>query len=191
MSGKPLEDRLARPLLELLEHRRLLSANIVANDDLLVFNDPVGGGYSPTQAVVVTNSGTSPLIIPQDGVRVVGSHPQNFVVTYHPSLPATLAPGESVQVRAAFRATGLGIRHAQLQIQSNDPDTQILAVSLRGLGTQGLFSSAEPSLQRILQVHDIPVRVGDANPDNSIIQPPEIGAETIHAPFSARSAPVR
>jgi hypothetical protein len=160
------------PTVELLEGRALFSALTVSTPELL-FNDPKGGAASAAQTVMLSNTGTQPLSIPAGGISLVGSAAARFHVTAAPATPFTLAPGASVPVSVDFAPTAAGPQGAALQIQSDDPTTPILDLTVRGLGTVGLFGGNEPSLQWILDTYQIPVHVGDSNPSNSTLdQPP-------------------
>jgi glucose/arabinose dehydrogenase len=146
-------------------------ANITTDKQKLVFNDVQTSsghsGTSPTQKIKITNTGTAPLALPADALSITGTHASEFVITQTPSLPLTLQPGESTEIGIAFRAGATGIRTAQLQIKNNDPDTPTISISLRGIGTTGTGGSNEPSLQRILDLHQIPINVGDPNPNDT------------------------
>src|SRR5262249_42466033 len=65
-----------------------------------------------------------------------------------------------------------GIKTAQLIIKSNDPDNAQITITLRGLGTLGTGGNLEPSLQKVLDLYQIPVTVGDDNPDDTTFPVP-------------------
>jgi fibronectin type 3 domain-containing protein/regulation of enolase protein 1 (concanavalin A-like superfamily) len=136
--------------------------------DKFQFNDiQTASGHSaasPAQTLTITNTGVAPLSLPSDAFTLTGTNAGDFLLSGQPTLPATLQPGASVTLQIAFRATAVGIRTATLVVKSNDPNTPQVNVSLRGLGTTGLGGSNEPSLQRILDLYEIPVNVGDNNP---------------------------
>lgn len=146
-------------------------ANIVPSTASMVFNDVVGGVAGPARTLTLTNSGTTPLAIPSDGLRVSGTDATMFVFTNRPVLPATVAPGASITITLAFQTptgTPVGsIRTASLDIKSNDADQPAVSVALRGLVTAGTGGANEPSLQRILDAWGIPTVVGDADPSNN------------------------
>jgi hypothetical protein len=143
-------------------------AKITVDTSTLRFSDDYAGNNtttSPTRVVRVTNTGTAPLSIPSTGLSL--SNTANWVITTRPNLPTTVAPGESVEVGVAFRATsatGTGVRTATLTIASNDPANPSVVVNLRGLAAAATGGMNEPSLQRILDLYQIPVRTGDSNP---------------------------
>ena len=146
-------------------------ATISASAGTLYFNDPVGGTAGPAQTVTLTNTGNQPLAIPATGISLSGSDGSLFVVSKLPSLPATVAPGASVSFTVAFTAgsSSLGLHAAQLKIQSNDASTPTLTLNLRALSTAGIGGNNEPSLQRILDLFQIPVTVGSADPTQTAI----------------------
>jgi hypothetical protein len=51
-------------------------------------------------------------------------------------------------------------------------DGKTKTVSLRGLPTAGTGGENEPSLQRVLDLYEIPLNVGDANPSDVFIGDP-------------------
>lgn len=163
-------------------------ANIEINKDTLYFNDIHSGasggtGSSPGQKITIKNTGTSTLALPSDGLSIVGTDAGQFSISPAVSLPLTLQPGDSAEVRLVFSATSVGIKTAQLRVKSNDPDSAIMNVDLRGLGTAGNGGSLEPSLQRILDLYQIPVNVGDNNPDDYLYPVPAgAGSEEIGMP---------
>ena len=143
-------------------------ANITPSNGQMVFNDVVGGAEGPARTLTITNTGTTPLAIPSDGLKISGTDAGMFRITGRPVLPATIAPGAAVQLTLAFQApsgTVGAIKTAALEIKSNDPDQQTIAIALRGLPTAGTGGANEPSLQRILNLYNIGTNVGDADPN--------------------------
>src|SRR5207237_6275389 len=87
----------------------------------------------------------------------------------------SIARGASVTVFVNFTATTVGdIRSAALQIKSNDPDTPVMTVTLRGLGTSGTGGTNEPSLQKVFDLYQIPITVGDSNPSDVYLDDPPV-----------------
>jgi fibronectin type 3 domain-containing protein/glucose/arabinose dehydrogenase len=146
-------------------------ARIEVDQQTMRFSDDFGSSNttpSATRRLRIFNTGTQPLSIPSTGL--VLSNTTNWVITERPNLPTTVAPGSFVEVGVAFRATsasGAGIRTATLSITSNDPNNPTINVNLRGLATPGTGGMNEPSLQRILDLYQIPVQTGDINPGNT------------------------
>src|SRR5262249_32009982 len=85
-----------------------------------------------------------------------------FAVTT-PALPATVAPGASITVPVTFApgATSPGPVGGRLTVTSTGGTARVV---LRGLGTNGIGGTSEPSLQWILDTWQIPVNVGDPDP---------------------------
>ncbi|QOV91332.1 PA14 domain-containing protein [Humisphaera borealis] len=143
-------------------------ARITVDTTTLRFNDDFANSNttpSATRYVKITNTGTAPLSIPNTGLTL--NNTANWTITVKPGLPTTVAPGESVDVGIAFKATvgaGAGIKTATLTITSNDATNPSIVVNLRGLATTGTGGMNEPSLQRVLDLYQIPVVTGDANP---------------------------
>src|SRR5205085_1440817 len=152
-------------------------AQIAVNKSTFYFNDiqaasTGGSGSSPAQNLVITNSGTSPLTLPTDALTIGGTNGSQFSLT-SPALPLTLQPGQTVSIPVKFTATALGVQTATLTIKSNDTTMPTVTVNLRGLGTTGEGGSNEPSLQRLLDLFQIPDNVGDTNPaDTTFPVPP-------------------
>jgi fibronectin type 3 domain-containing protein len=140
------------------------------NAPTFYFNDPANTPASPQQTLTITNTGNQPLSIPAGGLSVVGTDGSLFPVSSSIAFPTIIPVGGSIQVGLQFLPgnASLGIHTAQLQIQSNDALNPIVTVNLRGLVTSGTGGTKEPSLQRILQLYQIPDNVGtnDASQTN-------------------------
>jgi uncharacterized repeat protein (TIGR01451 family) len=143
--------------------------NIVVSPSRLIFSDPVTPSTaSPPKTITITNTGTTSLVI-SPTPNITGAQASQFIITQAPS-SLTIAPGASVTMQVALNATSNGVKVAQVNINSNDPDTPVATVELRGVGfTNATGGSNEPSLQRILDTFAIPVTVGDNNPANTTI----------------------
>jgi Big-like domain-containing protein len=126
----------------------------------LVFS-AVKGTTSPARPVLLRNVGGSPLTI----TAVTTAAP--FAVST-PTLPATVAPGASITASVTFApgATAPGPVGGLLTVASNGGTAR---VTLRGLGTNGVGGTSEPSLQWILDTWQIPVDVGDPDPTTSLL----------------------
>ncbi len=146
-------------------------ARIEASKSTLYFNDDYAGNNttaSPTQTVRISNTGTQPLSIPAGGLTLLDT--TNWTITSKPNLPYTIPVGGYVDIGVAFKAVstgGAGIRTTTLTIVSNDQTRGSLVINLRGLATPGTGGQNEASLQRILDLYQIPVNVGDANKANT------------------------
>src|SRR6185437_15535908 len=149
-------------------------ANLTTDKTTMVFNDPTTSGASPGQKITITNTGTSALTLPSNAFALTGTDASRFSITSKPTLPATVAPGASVSVTITYTASVIGIQTASLQITSNDPDSPTINIPLRGLGTAGTGGTNEPSLQRILDLYQIPDNVGDSNPNDVYLDNPPV-----------------
>src|SRR5207248_6417894 len=101
----------------------------------------------------------------------------------NPGLPKTLNPGESLKLAVNFNATSVGIKTATLTITSN---ASTMLVNLRGIGMNGTEVAGglnEPSLQRLLDLFQIPDTVGDDNPDDTTFPvPPQMPNDEVAMP---------
>lgn len=142
-----------------------------------VFNDVRGGSGGQTIGVAVRNTGTGALTIPAGGLTVSGADAGMFSASTTEALPQTIQPGQSLSLKLTFTApssTSLGIHTANLAIHSDDPSTPVKNVELRGLATAGTGGTNEPSLQRILDLYQIPDNVGDSNPGDVFLDDPPV-----------------
>jgi hypothetical protein len=159
-------------------------ANIQLGRDKLYFNDIATGntggtGASPTQTIRISNTGSASLAFPSDGFSITGADASSFSITNIDDV-ATIAPGGHFDLKLAFTAASTGIKSGTLTIKSNDPDNGTITVSLRGLGTVGTGGSNEPSLQRILDLYQLPINVGDNNAgDTTFPVPPQAGNDEV------------
>lgn len=142
---------------------------ISVDKNTFYFNDVTtaagNGAASPSQKLTIRNTGTGPLTI--SALTLGGSHAGDFTLLAPPGTPTTLAPGQSLDLQLAMRATVVGLRTATLTIASNDPSKPTTSINLRGLGTAGTGGSNEPSLQRILDLYQLPINVGDNDPSTT------------------------
>jgi hypothetical protein len=151
-------------------------SNITTDKSALYFNDIATGnsggtGASPTQTITITNTGSAALTFPNNALTITGSDASTFSITNAASL-TTLQPGDSFVLKINYTASIVGIQSATLTIQSNDPDDGTITISLRGLGTAGQGGTLEPSLQRILDLYQIPDNVGEPNPSQTAFPVP-------------------
>ena len=151
--------------VERLEERRFFAAapNIGVSAGRVIFSHVLNQASRP-QWVTVTNRGGALLSL--DSITLTGDGAADFFVR-RKGVPKVLAPGKSAKLRMTFRPTAADVRVAALEVASNDADTPVLKVALRGLGQRGFFEANEPSLQRILDTLQIPVNVGDSDPSTS------------------------
>ncbi|MBC7784592.1 MAG: DNRLRE domain-containing protein, partial [Burkholderiales bacterium] len=123
-------------------------------------------GSSLAQNVRISNTGTGPLTI--TALTLGGANAGEFTIR-DPfgnviNTPVTIQPGSWQDVYITFKATTTGIRTGTLTITTN-VDTQ--TVALRALGLAGSGGNLEPSLQRILDLYQIGVNVGDPDPSTT------------------------
>ncbi len=157
-------------------------------------SDVVGGAAGPSRSLTIRNDGTTTLALPADGLTITGADAAQFVLT-KPTLPRTIAPGQSISISIALAASSMSpvFKTATLQIKSNDPSRPITTVPLRGLAQIGTGGGNEPSLQRLMDFFQIPDRVGDPTPDETYFpQPPATPNDEVVAPRFVKSgtAPV-
>src|SRR3954468_255004 len=165
--------------IEGLEPRQLLSkpAPITKfSQPAFYFNDIAanlsgGSGQSRTQYLIIRNAGELPLIFNSKGLRIQGDNADEFMFVGK-SAPAVIAPGATRTIAIAFKAKSEGIKSAILLAKSNDTRHNSVSIPLRGLGTKGEGGDKEPSLQKVLDLYNIPVNVGDSNPDTTDFKVP-------------------
>jgi hypothetical protein len=172
--------------IQALEARQFLSAspNLSSSASRLIFTQPQNTA-SKAQYVTLRNTGSASLAL--NSIAITGPDANQFLLR-RKGLPAKLAPGATATLKISFNPTAAAVRGANLQIASNDPDSPLVSIALRGLGTGGLFNAGEPSLQRILDTLQIPARVGDANPSTSLLDGPGASDE-IAMPLLKKAGP--
>lgn len=127
-------DSSAKPLGQIAARGRgqsstQLTPQISANTNSVDFGD-VDVDTTATQTISLTSTGTSAATI--DAANVSGS---GFVLTGG-TLPATLKPGQSVDLTVQFNPTAEGSASGQLDVHSNASSGNT-TVALRGSGTSG------------------------------------------------------
>ena len=154
-------------------------ADITLDKSRLVTN-AVNGATSAPQTVTIKNKGNSPLNV--SGAEITGADADQFQISSQPSsYPVEIAPGESQEIGVSFAPTSTGPKGATLEVASDDEDTPVAKVNLRGLGTIGEGGSKEPSLQWILDTYEIPVNAGDPDKTNNSLPTDAILGEEIEA----------
>ena len=120
---------------------------------------------SAPQTVRITNSGTGALTI--SAATFSGANAGEFALTNPLTGTMTLQPGQRYDFYVVYKATNSGqIRNAALNITTS-LSTSPQVVTLRGLGLPGVGGSYEPSLQRIIDLYQIPINVGQSDPSNN------------------------
>jgi hypothetical protein len=172
--------------IERLEDRRLMSAALTVSQSLMVFNAVKNNAPSPTETLVLTNTGDAPLSV--GGLSVVNDPSQStqsasrFTLLNTASAPASLAPGASFGLQVDYSPTATGLDYALLDIATSDPNTPLAQVQLHGIGTAGVGGGNQPSLERILQAYDEPnyADVGETNVNSAYYpEPPAANSDEV------------
>jgi Abnormal spindle-like microcephaly-assoc'd, ASPM-SPD-2-Hydin len=126
----------------------------------------VNVGTTGSTIVTVSNVGDAPLSVSGVALWPTGGP---FAITTAPALPATVAPGGTLDVPLAFSPTATGVRSGTLTLTSNDPDEGTVQVPFTG---RGVVSQPPPSQQiaNILAFFDSSVAAGTlqgSGPGNS------------------------
>ena len=119
---------------------------MTATPDALDFNNVLLNGPFPVQTVTITNSGTADLVV--SSIEITGTSPTMFFAgtgaTNGCALPnATVIPSASCTLDVTFTPDILGVQDALLYINSNDPDTPRVQVSLAGNGVMTIMNPLE------------------------------------------------
>lgn len=161
--------------IESLENRQLLAATASLSASIFYFNDVYasastgGSGASPTQNLTIKNTGKAVLNVTN---IAIGGNASEFKIVNNAAL--AISPGQSKTIGLKFEAKNLGVRTAVLNFKTNDSTKLTNSLKLRGLGTAGTGGNTEPSFQRVLDLFQIPVKVGDDNPaDTNFPTPPK------------------
>ncbi|MEM8873710.1 MAG: Ig-like domain-containing protein [Planctomycetota bacterium] len=135
-------------------------------------NDPRGSGVQNPSQVTIFNNGTEPLLIPTDGLSLLGGSGSKFEL---PALsdPIFVDPGEGADLPLNFNpdagdAAG-AIFTDTLIIRSSATNAGEVAVNLRGLVTKAEGGSDEPSLQQLFELYEFDLETGDSDPTTSAL----------------------
>ncbi|WP_051935670.1 NPCBM/NEW2 domain-containing protein [Deinococcus sp. YIM 77859] len=141
--------------LEVLPRSASLPAELTAQPERLIFSG-VQNEVSAPQAVVLRNTGDSPLRLERLGLT--GSGSGAFELVAPPTVPITLEPGQSLtlQVRLAPRGQ-VGSLHAGLRVEG---DRFAREIKLSGLSARGREGNLEPTLAQIVDALGYAVDVG-------------------------------
>ncbi|WP_229214185.1 CBM96 family carbohydrate-binding protein [Dyadobacter flavalbus] len=154
----------------------------------IVDNDVVSGAAGKPHAITLANIGNSNLTV--TGISLSGTDKSQFQVSLAPTAtvaaPVTIARGSAVTFNVTFNPTTAGIKTASLLVSSTGNPVQ--TVVLRGLGTAGLSGTNEPSLQMVMDLHNIKVNVGDDNKSTNVIHS---NTTTAKAPLLGEEIPVQ
>jgi len=100
--------------------------------------NPVDVGASPSgvesapTAVTVTNNGDAALKV--TGVQITGVDADDFALKGLPVMPATIKPHDSFVFSVTMTPSEQGLRTAEIDVLSDDPDAPTLTVALTGNG---------------------------------------------------------
>ena len=128
----------------------------------LIFSAPTGA-VDAAQTLMLTNAGEAAVNI--SGLTL--SDTSAFELTHAPTLPLSLAAGETASVSVGFSAGALGPQRATLTVES---DAAPVSVALGGLSFAGTGGNNEPSLQWIMDTFAFQVDVGDGDPSTTPIE---------------------
>jgi hypothetical protein len=123
--------------------------DIVISPGALDFKDVIISQTSTIQTITITNTGAADLIV--NSIEITGTSQTLFAagpgVTNGCALPnATIIQGASCTLDVTFTPTALGPQDALLYINSNDPGTARLQVSLTGEGVIALSTPSEGTI---------------------------------------------
>jgi hypothetical protein len=115
----------------------------------LDFGDGVIDHASTIQTITITNNGSIDLVV--STIEVTGTSPTMFDVgpgaTNGCAIPnATVIPGGSCTLDVTFTPDIVGPKDALLYVNSNDPDTPRIQVSLSGNGVIALYTPLEGTI---------------------------------------------
>ena len=162
----------------------MMAADIEVDRSRIFFSDVIqsaDGGSSIVQRVRIINSGTTNVTLGANPIGFTGTNASEFTIQNSSGFGSTLTPGQSASADLVFRAGSIGIRTAILTASTTGGQSD--TSTLRGLGTAGNGGNNEPSLQRILDLFQLNVNVGDNTPNNTdITTPPNTPNDEVVAP---------
>lgn len=100
-------------------------SNLELTTTFVVF--PTGPSSTPYE---IGNTGNADLL-----VSSITQPAAPFGISGIPSLPATLKPGEKFVITISFSPSAIGVFSSEFRIVSNDPDSLLVVVRLRGTST--------------------------------------------------------
>ncbi|HEY0008848.1 MAG TPA: hypothetical protein VGB55_09005, partial [Tepidisphaeraceae bacterium] len=152
-------------------------------------------GTSNTQVLRITNNGDRRLTFAPGSIGFRGEGRRAFGLVNFPAEGVSLAPGRrfNLEIRFTAPAQGQTIQLARLLINSNDPRRPTTSIPLRGLPTAGTKDNLEPSLQKVLNLFNLPINVGDSTPEEYQLGTPTADSDEVRVQSLVRasnSAPV-
>lgn len=161
-------------MMENLEGRTLMAAIFSTNSVKRLYNEVIGGAQSGSRVVRYKNVSSVSQTIPAGGITISGANASDYRIISSYTLPRGLKPGASIKFSLVFdpkSGASAGIKTGLLTVQTTRGDSK--SVRLRGIATTGLGGSNEPSLQRIMDLYQYPVNVGDSDAaSNALDEPP-------------------
>ncbi|MGC4033798.1 MAG: hypothetical protein QM754_19115 [Tepidisphaeraceae bacterium] len=154
-------------LVENLESRELLAAQLTVGPNNIYFNAVKGS--TQTYEVRITNSGDQRVVI--DRLAIKGDNASYFKVLDFPSTGRSLGVGAQVKYTVQFTApTGTtDFQNAVLRVMTQTIPSRngfSNVVPLRGMPTNGTSGSSEPSLQKVFDLYNLPIKSGETDADN-------------------------
>jgi len=130
------------------------------------------GTSAPTQAVMVSNTGTAPLHL--TSYNVYGAYANDFPSANAPAAGTTIDPGQSISFDVGFTPSADTAESATIQIACDDPKNPIVSINVMGAGAQrGIqvtpllldFGKGIPGVKKTLPVMiantgDLPLAIG-------------------------------
>jgi len=109
-------------------------------------NITVGTTTTNPQVLTITNNGNAPLVI--NGATISGGNASDFAISYNgcPIGGAGVPAGQNCMISMTFTPKATGNRSSVLIINSSDPVTPVLNISLSGFGTQSIAAISPASL---------------------------------------------
>lgn len=111
-----------------------VGASIGAPGEVIV--EPVVVGACRDTVIQIRNDGNTALAI--QGLSLGGTEASDFMVVNAPTLPATIAPGESISITIRFCPIALGQRNAELTITHNGPGSPTKITLIGNPATTGV-----------------------------------------------------
>jgi hypothetical protein len=164
-------------MMEPLEGRTLLAAIFSTNSVRRLYSEPIGGEASGSRVVRYKNVTNKSVTI--SDVVISGANAGDYKIINSYSLPRGLRPGASVKFSITFdpkSGATAGIKTGLLTVVTTTGASK--SVRLRGIATTGIGGANEPSLQRIFDLYQMPIRTGDTDPSTGSLSFPPAGGYT-------------
>jgi len=125
---------------------------ISPSNNAFQFGSITVGTTTTPQTLTITNSGNANLVI--NGATISGGNASDFTISSNGCAIGGigLAPNASCTISMTFKPTAMGNRSSVLIINSSDPVTPVLNISLSGFGAQSVAAIAPTSVTFPLQL---------------------------------------